>query len=136
MSRVALIVGAALLLAAPALAETNQKQSTKSYTLTLGVGPKETMYTAAEVKATHPTSGEVMVGGMSMGGMSMGPGNRHLEVKVSAKGSSRPLHVAPKIVLTDTNGMSGMTMSEPVSAIAMYGVREGLSDWHYGDNVK
>ena len=41
------------------------------------------MYTAAEVKAKHPTSGEVMLDdGMSIGGMSMGAGNRHLELQV------------------------------------------------------
>ena len=110
---------------------------TASYSLTLSVGPKETMYTAAEVKAKHPTSGEVMLDdGMSMGGMAMGAGNRHLEVQIKSRTTNKVLSLMPSITLTDTTAMSGMAMAVKLHVMAMYGVKEGMSDLHYGNNVK
>jgi hypothetical protein len=113
-------------------------RTTASYNLMLSVGPKETMYTAAEVKAKHPTSGEVMLDdGMSMGGMSMGAGNRHLELQVKSRTSHRVLSLMPSsITLTDTSAMSGMAMTDKLHVMAMYGIGQGMSDLHYGNNVK
>jgi len=94
VARVVLVFGAFLLLAASASAASaiHVIRTTASYTLTLSVGPKETMYTAAEVKARHPMSGEVMLDdSMSMGGMSMGAGNRHLEVQVKSRQTNKIL---------------------------------------------
>jgi len=132
------VVGVLALFAAPAFAAVITRQATTpSYQLTLSVGPKEEMYTVAEVKAKHPTDGEVMLGSMGgMSGMSMGEGNRHLEVAIVSRATHKRLGVKPSITLTDTNGMSGMAMSDKVDAIAMYGVEEGMADLHYGDNVK
>jgi hypothetical protein len=112
-------------------------RTTASYHLMLSVGPKETMYTAAEVKAKHPTSGEVMLGGgMAMGGMAMGSGNRHLEVQVKSRTTNRVLSLMPSsITLTDTSAMSGMAMTDKVHVMAMYGIGQGMSDLHYGNNV-
>jgi hypothetical protein len=135
MRRFGLVAGAVLLLAAPAWgAVITQRTTTPSYKLTLHVGPIETMYTAAQVKATHPKEGEVMVGdSMGMGGMSMG-GNRHLEVHVYSKATGKVVaKAAPSITLTDT---SAMGMAEQVNAMAMEGIGEGVADLHYGDNVK
>jgi hypothetical protein len=113
-------------------------RTTASYNLMLSVGPKETMYTAAEVKAKHPTSGEVMLDdGMSMGGMSMGAGNRHLELQVKSRTSHRVLSLMPSsITLTDTSAMSGMAMTDKLHVMAMVGIGQGRSDLHYGNNVK
>jgi hypothetical protein len=138
VSRIVCVLGVFALLAAPALAAViTQKATTPSYQLTLSVGPKEEMYTAAEAKAKHPADGEVMLGG-SMGGMdmSMGEGNRHLEVAIVSRATHKRLAVKPTITLTDTKAMSGMAMSDKVDAVGMYGVDEGMADLHYGNNVK
>ena len=140
MFRAASILAAALILAVPGAGATYTHviRWTKTYQLTLSVGPKEAMYTAAEVKAKHPTSGEVMVdGGMSMGGMSMGAGNRHLEVQIKSRETSKVLSLMPSsITLTDTSAMSGMAMTDKLHVMAMYGIAQGMSDLHYGNNVK
>src|SRR5262249_17176045 len=135
MLRLAAVVGAAALLPARALgAVIRRTVTTPTYKLTLSVGPVEKMYTAAEVKAKHPTDGEVMVGpSMSMGGMSMSDANRHLEVHVTARASGKVVtNAKPAITLTDTTGMA---MAEKVDAMAMQGIGEGGADLHYGDNV-
>jgi hypothetical protein len=139
MLRLATVLAAAALLAAPAWgAVITRTATTPTYKLTLSVGPVEKMYTAAEVKAKHPTDGEVMVGhSMSTGGMSMGDANRHLEVHVDSRATGKVVpNAQPTIALTDTNGMSGTAMFEKVNAMAMQGVGEGVGDLHYGDNVK
>ncbi len=140
MVRLAAVLGAAFALVASASSAgyIHVTRLTASYQLTLSVGPKETMYTAAEVKAKHPTSGEVMVDdGMSTGGMSMGAGNRHLEVQIKSRKTNRVLSVMPSsITLTDTSAMSGMAMTDKLHVMAMYGIAEGMSDLHYGNNVK
>ena len=135
MLRLACVSAAALVLAGPAAAATITKNATtKSYKLALVVGPTETMYTAAEVKAKHPKSGEVMVGSsMDMGGSNMGSANRHLEVHVYSKGSGKVAKGAvPAMTLTDTTGMA---MPEKIDAMAMQDIVEGPSDLHYGNNV-
>lgn len=137
--RLACILGAALLLAAPASAALiTRHATTASYKLTLSVGSVEKMYTADELKMKHPTSGEVMVGhAMTMEGMSMDAPNRHLEVHVVSRATGKVVtNLRPTIMLTDTSAMGGMAMSEKVNAMAMQGIGEGIADLHYGDNVK
>jgi hypothetical protein len=141
MLRAALVLALAALLAGAASAATITKHAnTKTYALTFRLGPAETMYTAAEVKSKHPTSGEVMAGGsmsgMSMGGDSMGTGNRHLEVQVRSRESGKILNVVPTIGLHDKTAMSGMAMSVKLPVMAMEGIGAGASDLHYGNNVK
>jgi hypothetical protein len=139
MARLTYVLGAALLLVLPAWgAVITRTASTSSYKLTLSVGPVEAMYTTAELKAKHPKSGEVMVGGSaSMGGMSMGAANHHLEVHVLSRTTGKVVtNAAPAIMLTDTTAMGGMAMAEKVNAMAMEGIGEGVADLHYGDNVK
>jgi hypothetical protein len=136
--RLACTLGAALVVAVPASAagSIHVTRHTASYDLVLSVGPKETMYTTAEVAAKHPASGEVMLdGGMSMGGMSMGPGNRHLEVQVESRKTGKLLTLVPAVSLNDTTAMSGMAMTDKIHVMAMYGIQEGRSDLHYGNNV-
>lgn len=138
MSRIACALGAALLIvSAASAAPITRSATTKTYKLTLAVGPLETMYTQAEVKAKHPTSGEAMVGSTAMGGMSMGAANRHLEVHVASRTTGKVVtNVSPTIMLTDTSAMGGMATAEKVNAMAMEGLGEGAADLHYGDNVK
>lgn len=136
MSRIACVFGAALLIVSSATAAViTRTATTATYKLTLAAGPVETMYTQAEVKAKHPTSGEVMVGSMGMGRMAMGAANRHLEVHVASRATGKVVtNVSPRIMLTDTSAMGGM--DENVNAMAMQGIGAGIADLHYGDNVK
>jgi hypothetical protein len=140
VSRLACVLGAALLLAAPAWAVhyLHILRLTATYKLTLSVGPVEKMYTADEVQMKHLTDGEMMVGhAMSMEGMSMDAANRHLEVHVVSRTTGKVVtNVRPTIMLTDTSAMGGMAMAEKVNAMAMQGIGEGIADRHYGDNVK
>ncbi len=139
MRRLACILGAAFLVAAPASAALVKRvATTATYTLTLSVGPVEKMYTADEVQMKHPMDGEMMVGHvMTMEGMSMGTPNRHLEVHVASRATGKVVaNVRPTIMLTDTSTMGGTAMSEKVNAMAMQGIGEGIADRHYGDNVK
>jgi hypothetical protein len=40
------------------------------------------------------------------------------------------------ITLADTTAISGMAMTDKLHVMAMYGIAEGMSDLHYGNNVK
>ncbi len=138
MIRIAsLLVSAALLGSATASAATiTQRANTKTYALTLTVGPLEKMYTQAQVKSMHPTSGEVMVGGSMGGGMSMGKGTRHLEVHIRSRATGKVVtNVTPTIRMRDKTAMSSMNMTVKVPVMAMEGIGAGVSDLHYGNNV-
>jgi hypothetical protein len=137
VSRIACVLGAALLIVSSAAgARITRTATTATYKLTLNVGPVETMYTQAEVKAKHPTSGEVMVGSSMGGGMPMGAANRHLEVHVVSRATGKVVtNAEPTITLTDANAM-GMGKAQKVNAMAMEGIGQGVADLHYGDNVK
>jgi hypothetical protein len=114
----------------------SRQATTKSYSLTLDVGPTEAMYTAAQVKAKHPTSGELMVGGAMMAGpMSAmkGAAGRHLELHVRSRPDGAVVTtVMPAITLTDTTANA---MPEKVEVVAMKGIGAGMADLHYGNNV-
>ncbi len=58
--------------AAAVAADTGAKTTTKSYVFKLSLGMPEHMWTLAQVKAKHPTTGEVMLMGSMGGAMSMG----------------------------------------------------------------
>ena len=138
MIRLACLLGVAMLLAADAAsaATITRHANTTTYALTLDVGPLEAMYTAAEVKSKHPTSGEVMVGSMGTG-MSMGAGNRHLEVHILSRATGKVvMDVVPTIGIRDKTAMTSMAMTVKVAVVAMEGVGSGGSDFHYGNNVK
>jgi hypothetical protein len=99
------------------------------YVFALSIGPTETMYTPAEVKSKHPTSGEVMLAGRMVGGMAgmdmRGGGQRHLEVHICSTGGKVVTGAHPSITV---NGAM-------VPVAVMEGVSEGVSDYHYGNNV-
>ncbi len=137
------IAGAALVLAAPGivsgqpmgLAALTERAQTVHYRLVLQIGPEEKMYSKAEAARTHPTSGEVMVSG-TMGGMPMAGGMamdmRHLEVHVYDRASGKVVTSA-QCGITVTNDATKKSVVLPMAV--MYGIKEGPSDWHYGNNV-
>jgi hypothetical protein len=120
--------------AAAELAPIKQEAQTVHYRLELQIGPAEKMFTTADVAAQHPSTGEVMVGDdMSMGATSMDMGDtRHLEVHVYSLDKGAIVSDASVgIAVTDT----GSKKVEDVPAAKMYGIKEGPSDTHYGNNV-
>ena len=110
-------------------------QATASYTIVLGIGPVETMLMPDQAKGA--TSGEVMapMPGMPMPTMVMTdhgqPVNHHLEVHIANKATGAVVNdPMPMITITDAMGLS-----RALDSMAMYGVTEGVSDWHFGNNV-
>ena len=114
------------------------ESKTKHYRLTLQIGPTETMYSEAEAKEKHPSSGEVMLSGKMAGGMDHAmpgmasmSGMRHVELHVYSLKTGK--------VVTDarvTIALVGADKKRRTVPIArMYGVTEGLDDLHYGNNV-
>jgi hypothetical protein len=111
-----------------------QTKQTKSYVFALSVGKSEEMWTPAQVRAKHPTSGEVMLGGTMGGAMSMGGSSRHLEVKIAKRPNGKVVTGAhPTIGLLDLSTGGAMAVKVPVAV--MRGVDEGVADIHYGNNV-
>jgi hypothetical protein len=118
--------------------------STRSYNLTLEVGPLQPMYTQAQASAQRPKAGEVMFTGQmvmppgmagmeSMAGMTAPPGWHHLEVHVFDRTSGYPVRgLAP--VITVINVGSGQALTVPI--VTMQGLNEGARDFHYGNNVE
>jgi hypothetical protein len=135
------IVASTVLLVAPAFAAqaistsaADQTKATKSYVFKLSIGMPEQMWTRAQVRAKHPKTGEVMVGGAMAGGMAMGGSTRHLEVHVTSRATGKVVMGAhPTISAIDANVKNAMMMKVPVAM--MQGVSEGVADLHYGNNV-
>jgi hypothetical protein len=116
---------------------TGQVVKTHSYVFALDIGPVETMYTPAQVKASHPKTGEVMLSGSmtdGMAGMTISPsGQRHLGIQICMRGGAVFTKGHPTIVIDDTTAKNPMMM---VPVATMEGVGEGASDFHYGNNVE
>ena len=109
-------------------------KTTKSYVFKLGIEMPEQMWTPAQVRAKHPTTGEVMLGGSMGAAMSMGGSARHLEVKIARRPTGKVVTGAhPTIALVDLQTSDRMTVKVPVAV--MRGVDEGSADIHYGNNV-
>ena len=111
---------------------------THSYTIALGIGKVEKMYTPAQVKRMKPSHGEVMLNGrMAMAGMSADSGMSgmsgmsHLEVHICSRATGRTADVAPTITVIDRS--SGRRTA--VAVATMEGIGEGHPDLHYGNNV-
>jgi hypothetical protein len=109
---------------------------TASYVFALSIGPVETMYTPAQVRAQHPRSGEVMLEGQmttGMAGMTMpATGQKHLEVHICTRGGAVVKGVSPRIFVSDS---ASKQVAVAVPVAVMEGVNEGASDLHYGNNV-
>jgi hypothetical protein len=116
---------------------TGQVVKTHSYVFALELGPVETMYTRAEVRAQHPGTGEVMLSGSTTGGMAAmttpSSAERHLEVHICTSGGAVYTRGGPTITIADTSAKSPVTM---VPVATMEGIGEGVSDFHYGNNVE
>ncbi len=108
------------------------------YRMTLMIGPREAMYTQAQARRTHPTTGEIMLRGTMMGGMGMGMGmgmpNRHLEVHVLDRRTMRPAS-NPMVSITYQALSPVMMRPVQVPVAVMVGLSMDMSDIHYGNNV-
>jgi hypothetical protein len=129
-------MAAVLALMAPLAAASSGEQTKKttSYVFTLSLGMAEEMWTPAQVRAKHPSSGEVMLRGTMAGAMSMGGSSRHVELKILNRSTGKVMTTAhPTIVLLDQDMRNAMAVKVPFAA--MRGVDAGSSDTHYGNNV-
>ncbi len=125
----------ALSLIGPAFAGAPVTQKTASYAISLTLGPKETMFTPAEVKAKHLKSGEVMIGGSMAMDMSSGMGGavRHLEVHITSRATGKAItNLTPKIAVADRTTKA---LSDVITVVKMQGVGAPASDIHFGNNV-
>jgi hypothetical protein len=105
------------------------------YKLTLNIGPLEPMYTMTQVRKTHPKSGEIMVSGvMAMSGMGMNGSmpNHHLELHVYDGKSGKTITRA-MVAITVRDAMGKLLQRVPIAT--MYGLKEGMPDFHFGNNV-
>jgi hypothetical protein len=97
----------------------------------LEAGPFEDMFTPAEVQAKHPKEGEVMLSG-AMAVMESGRSVRHLEVHICSRTTGKVVtNARPTILLIDRTAKK----RQIVPVATMYGITEGRSDTHYGNNV-
>lgn len=138
---VPLIVGLALAVAT-ASASTGAKSGcagsmvvkTKSYVFAATLEPFQQMYTPAQVKAKHIKTGEVMVSGQMMGMHGSMSSERHLEVHICSRASGKVVTAAhPSITFEDLTAKSMKMTMVPIAA--MYSIKLGPSDYHYGNNV-
>ncbi len=110
-----------------------QSAKTASYVITLRAGPPEEMHTSAEVKAKHLKTGEVMVGGQMMMGNMMDMSMRHLEAHICSRSTGRVVGNAHPVMTLVDLAAGGKPRAVPIAM--MYGIEEGPSDMHYGNNV-
>jgi hypothetical protein len=105
------------------------------YKLTLSIGPTEPMYIRAQVNKSHPKSGEVMVSGsMTMSGRGMHGAklNHHLELHVY-DGMSGTTVTKAMVTITIRDARGKLLERVPIATI--YGIKEGMADFHFGNNV-
>lgn len=130
---------AASALAAPALANPakagkcsiGSTAKTSSYQLALKLGPRQQMYTAAQVQSQKPKTGKVMLGGsMVMIDAAKGSEVFDLAVYVCTKSGAIVTQLKPTIQVRAT-GRKPYNL--PVAMMAAVG--KGLSDYHYGNDV-
>ena len=117
---------------------------TAHYRLELDLGHSEEMYSKADAKRLEPSGGEIMVGGKMVGGMGAmhgktmngaskpAPSVHHLELHVRSKTTGKAVRNA-KVSIS----LTGPSLKQPIHVpiAVMYGIAEGTSDWHYGNNV-
>jgi hypothetical protein len=115
----------------------DQTVTTATYVFLLHVGfpEKMRMLTAAQAKAKHITTGELMLGGsmaMPSGGMRAHMTTRHVEIHICTRASGKVVtNAMPSISAVPTSG--GTAVHVPV--MVMQGVTAGSPDLHYGNNV-
>lgn len=115
--------------------------ATRSHVFILSLGPEETMYSPRQVRRTHPKQGEMMLAGRmqgsAMNGMKAGSAMpdmtamKHLEVHICSR-NGRKVVTGPSPSIVMTSGRS--THAVPVAV--MEGIGEGVSDLHFGNNVR
>ena len=109
-----------------------QTQSTAHYKIVLAIGPVTTMLMPGQESGAK--EGEVMVHmpgmPMAMGTTDQGkPVNHHLEVHMYDKATGT---VVTKIMLTNQATGESRALA---SVVAMYDVKEGRKDLHFGSNL-
>ena len=103
--------------------------TTEHYLVVVNVLPSESMMTRAEVQATHPTEGELIVDGI---GLPYGAFIRHVEAHIYDRATGKAITgMVPSIKLT--NRTTGEVIDVPPTL--MQDVIIGPLDLHFGNNV-
>ncbi|MHB8586477.1 MAG: hypothetical protein ACYDDF_11680 [Thermoplasmatota archaeon] len=116
------------------MAPVSSSNSSVHYNITGFLGPQEPMLRPCQ--AGNATSGEVMVGGTMMSPSSMGMGMGsvyHLEVHVRDHNGDTVVVPLANISIDLSNATGA---SHNCTVAEMYGIAEGLTDLHYGNNVQ
>jgi hypothetical protein len=112
-----------------------QNTTTANYRLTLEIGPPETMLAMCQVTGSA-ISGEVMVSGQmtDTSPTSMQGTIYHMELHIyHIKTGATVVLPVHQIIITITNS-SGLSRVVPIAE--MFGVQDGVTDLHYGNNVQ
>ena len=129
-----ILLGLAGAIAAPTIAAgftpISQQMQTAHYRLDLQIGPMEKMFIPADVAAQHLTAGEVMVGGTMLMPKDTTTA-AHLEIHVYSIDKGTLISDADVTIAVSDAAKN----VQRVPAAKMYGIAEGPSDTHYGNNV-
>jgi hypothetical protein len=112
------------------------EQTSAHYKVTLEIGPVTTMLTLDQ--AASATEGEVMLPmpGMQMPAMHTNVqdprANHHLEVHISDKATGAVVSTLVPMIMIVNQATGASQHLEPM---AMYDVKEGTSDLHFGNNI-
>ncbi len=102
-----------------------------SYRLALAIGPPQHLYSQAQVRAHHPSTGEVLLNGTAPSAGTAIP-NHYLELHVYSAANGTPIAtIAVTLVITTPQGR----ILQRVPAVAMQRVAVGSADRHFGDNL-
>jgi hypothetical protein len=123
---------AALTLAAkPSSATVRETILAGSYRLALAIGPPQHLYSQAQIRARHPSTGEVLLNGTAPSAGTAIP-NHYLELHVYSAANGTPISaVAVTLIVTTPQGRT----LQRVPAVAMQRVAVGSADRHFGDNL-
>lgn len=103
--------------------------TTEHYLLIISVGPSEQMYTAEEIAAQHPISGEAIITGT---GVPVGEDIRHVEVHIYGLATGELLETEEPTI-TVVNRSTGE--ASKVDPVLMEDIEIGKLDRHFGNNT-
>jgi hypothetical protein len=102
-----------------------------SYRLALAIGPPQRLYSQAQIRARHPSTGEALLNGTAPSAGTAIP-NHYLELHVYSAANGTPIAtIAVTLVVTTPQGRT----LQRVPAVAMQRVAVGSADRHFGDNL-
>jgi hypothetical protein len=107
----------------------------RPYTLTLAIGPPDTLYSPAQARTQHPKGGEIVLGGATPAGVARSGApapHRSLALYVSSATTGKTIiYVAVAITIASAEG----TILQRVPVELLQPTVKGPVDRHFGNNV-